>query len=152
MLVLFMLGLVCGVCMMATNSLDPFQEGQGSSQGAKAPGGSAQPIRRWTGPLSNLPQMPKAAPTKQKLLKGPMVQEGEVTIEELGKSFDSCTNAQLFVEKYVKQKSEDGEEDEDAAKLAAATNTLNFWTGQIASHLPFSNFQISGAEMLVQEP
>jgi hypothetical protein len=36
MLVLFMLGLVCGVCMMATNSLDPFQEGQGSSQGAKA--------------------------------------------------------------------------------------------------------------------
>ena len=81
-----------------------------------------------------------------------MVQEGEVTIEELGKSFDSCTNAQLFAEKYVKQKSEDGEEDEDAAKLAAATNTLNFWTGQIASHLPFSNFQISGAEMLAQEP
>jgi hypothetical protein len=64
-----------------------------------------------------------------------------VTIEELGKSFDSCTNAQLFAEKYVKQKSEDDEEDEDAAKFATATNTLNFWTGQIASHLPFSNFK-----------
>jgi hypothetical protein len=129
--------------MMATNSLDPFQEGQGSSQGAKAPAGSAQPIRRWTGPLSNLPQMPKAAPKKQKLLKGPMVQEGEVTIEELGKSFDSCTNAQLFAEKYVKQKSEDGEEDEDAAKLAAATNTLNFldWTNSFALAIfKFSNF------------
>jgi len=137
-----MLGLVCGVCMMATNSLDPFQEGQGSSQGAKAPGGSAQPIRRWTGPLSNLPQMStKAAQKKQKLLKGPMVQEGKVTIEELGKSFDSCTDAQLFAEKYVKQKTEDGEEDEEAAKLAAATNTMNFWTGQIALHLPISNFK-----------
>jgi hypothetical protein len=138
--------------MMSTNSLDPFQEGQGSSQGTKAPGGSTQSIRRWTGPLSNLPQMPKPSPNKQKLIKGPMVQEGEVTIEELGKSFDSCTNAQLFAEKYVKQKSEDGEEDEDAAKLAATTNTLNLWIGQIVSHLPFSNFQICGAEMLVQEP
>jgi hypothetical protein len=83
----------------------------------------------------------KAAQKKQKLLKGPMVQEGKVTIEELGKSFDSCTDAQLFAEKYVKQKTEDGEEDEEAAKLAAATNTMNFWTGQIALHLPISNFK-----------
>lgn len=115
----------------ATNSLDPLQEGPGSSEVAKASGGSAQPRIRWAGALSNLPQrMPTSAgKKKQKVLK--VHGEGEVSVEELCASFDACTDADLFAEKYVKQTSEDDDEDEGAAKLAAARNSLNFWLGQL---------------------